>query len=126
MAGALILAFIDASRGLSYFPVSMNVPPVPPHWFERLFTYPVWGGIWIAVAVICFAAAFYRPAIPVAVGLTMALHGASAAAVLAGWVMQEVPGGWSLALPYASISVLILWAWSRGRSGAIRVSRLRG
>lgn len=120
-AGAVILAVANAYRGFSYYPVSGNAPPIPPHWFERLLTYPVWGGVWFLVAALCVYAALDMRLVTAAVTATMAIHAASAAAVFMVWIANDPPGNWWLSLEYAIISFLVLWAWGRGKSGTIRI-----
>lgn len=109
----LALAFIDGIYGAALLnhPPAARTQPVYV-WIAGLAPLPVWGGLWLAVAVVCAVFAFMERDAP-AFTAAMALKVVWGTLAGAGWVLGEVPRGYvSMAIWYfAAFIVGITASW---------------
>lgn len=109
----LWLALLDLVYGSSLaHPPSETARSASIRFFADLMPLPVWGGLWLAVGVLCLAGAFLRHdrwAFAFATGLKVLWGGVC----LFGWMLAGLPRGWVSAvifLPMAAL-VLIISTW---------------
>lgn len=109
----LSLAFIDGIYGVGLLnrPPEARAQPVYV-WISGLAPLPVWGSLWLAVAVTCAAMAFVAYDVA-AFTAAMALKVVWGTLAGAGWVLGEVPRGYvSTAIWYfAAFIVGITASW---------------
>lgn len=116
----LVLGLGILARGFSYTPHSTKVPAGHPA--EDTLPMEVWSVIWIAVGLLCLAAAlwsesrFAAVALGVGVGLNLLWAGSFIVAAVTG----DMPRGWVTAVGYISVSILVMWStWRSGKLNLI-------
>lgn len=116
----MVLGLGILARGFSYTPHSTRVPAGHPA--EDALPMEVWSVIWIAVGLLCLAAALWSEsrfaalALGVGVGLNLLWAGSFIAATMSG----DMPRGWVTAVGYISVSLLVAWStWRSGKLTAI-------
>lgn len=113
----LVLGLGILARGVSYTPHSPKTPAGHPA--ENALPMSAWATIWVAVGLLCLAAALWSEsrfaalALGAGVGLNLLWAGSFIAATVSG----DMPRGWVTAVGYISVSLLV--AWSTWRSGKL-------
>lgn len=114
-----LVGLMTLGQGIYYVDAALSDPPVPSSYFSELLIDPVWWGvIRISLGVVCVLSSI-RPRQPVA---TLAVGGIVFVSTLWGlsYLIEAATGGpslgWSRALPYLTITGLVLWGnWIVGR-----------
>ena len=94
-ATLLVAAFVDIVYGCSFIaPESRHQSEALPTYRQLLDVAPlaVWGGIWLAVAVVCLVQAWMRRD-AVAFGAAIAIKAVWATLMFVGWIHYHAPRG---------------------------------
>ncbi|ERS57597.1 hypothetical protein HMPREF1261_02270 [Corynebacterium sp. KPL1818] len=121
-AGLAILGISIIVRGSSYLPMIVDQRRTPVHFLESLAEPSTWSWVWLTIGLFCLAAIPLRHARPLAVGLGIGIHFM--------WAVSFIVSGgrgWVTAIGYATITLLALWAFGRGRApDKLEVPELKG
>ena len=111
--GLAILGALSVLRGVSYFGV--NPDRSPAHSLEALLPVTAWAWVWIVVGLVCLAAVADNRLRSLAVGSAVGIHAAWAFSFIGATLFGVSARGWVSALNYIGISLIFLWAVSRGQ-----------
>lgn len=108
--GVAILGVASTLRGISYLPSQVSQSRNPAHVLETITAPATWSWLWLAVGFLCLVSIMWENARPMAAGSAISLHFMWAASF-----MVYTNRGWVTTIAYATISLLAVWGFSRGR-----------
>lgn len=120
----IILGIGTMSLGLLYSPHVFGRPPRSGgHPAEAALSMPTWSIIWVSVGALCLIAAVWsrRKIAALAVGLGVGLNMLWAGSFVAATITGDMDSGWVIAVGYASVSLLVIWAVWRGSRAEVTI-----
>ena len=108
--GVAILGVAAVLRGISYLPSQVSQSRNPVHVLETIAAPATWSWLWLAVGFLCLISIMWEHVRPMAAGSAISLHFLWAASFVV-----YTSRGWVTTIAYATISLLAVWGFARGR-----------